>query len=137
MFLPKRVNDCILVFDVLARADCEWVPVDVISRVHDIPMGALKHVTFHLMRNGIIKGRRGPFGGIKMVRRCTLLELYQIFAPSGIPDPQQSSDRRTSVFLRYTRESMNRLWFEPHKIALLDFLLDSPDVEVVHSGSSD
>lgn len=130
---PNRIEVALKIFDVIARADCEWVQSTVFKYVYDdVPYSVLRIVLFELQRRGILKAKQGLAGGYKMVRGVSIYELYEIFAPSLLPDVQRETCSRQ---LRATREqvirSMKKNKVRPHKIAPLEFLLDDPTLKIV------
>ena len=132
MFITNKVRICLAAFEVMKRADCEYVPTSVFERVHDgeISKDAFKDVLHYLVINGILETRLGFYGGFKHARPVSLLELMQIFSPTRVPEPDEELYRKP---INETLEKLNTILSEcvivPEKSVPLDYCLDDDDVE--------
>jgi len=132
MFIPRKVKLAFAVFDVLSRADAEYVPPFVIERFCDgkVSVDAIQDVCAHLRRHGILKGRLGRYGGYKHVKPVTLLELMEIFTPSRVPDPLRDANcKQLASFVSKVNKTMASCVIKPKKIVPLDYVTEDDDVE--------
>ncbi|MDR3259798.1 MAG: Rrf2 family transcriptional regulator [Fusobacteriaceae bacterium] len=66
--------------------DGQFVRIKEISEVQDTSSQYLEQILFKLKNEGIIEGKRGPYGGYKMIKipqDITLYEIYKILDDEG------------------------------------------------------
>ena len=131
MFITQKVMVCFEAFEVMKRADCEYVPSCVFERIYEgkIKKHVFQDAMHQLGRNQIIEGKTGPNGGVKQVRPVSFLELMRIFCPTRVPEPDEELYRKpVNRVLAKLNKTMSELVFVPAKVVPLDFCLDDDDV---------
>lgn len=121
-----------MVFDVLRRADCSYVPSSVITEVckDNIPKGSLLIVLVRLANAGILESKKGIYGGYKQARSVSMLELFRLFSPKLVPDPKQCYGVDTlERFMCRIYSLLSDCVVYPEKLVPLEFHIDAEDVE--------
>ncbi|MDR1832149.1 MAG: Rrf2 family transcriptional regulator [Fusobacteriaceae bacterium] len=80
--------------------DGRLVRIREISEVQDTSSQYLEQILFKLKNDGIVEGKRGPYGGYKLIKdpaAVTLYEIYQILDEEGrVIDCNEDSDKKTA-----------------------------------------
>jgi hypothetical protein len=110
-----------MVFDVLRRADCEYVPASVIERVHGVKVNYLYDVLHTLCKKGVLESKKGGHGGYKHVKSVSVYALFQWLAPKSTPDARHVEDPVFSNHMALTADFMRGLIIKPRKMIPRDY----------------
>jgi hypothetical protein len=128
MFGMRKVELAYRIFDVLRRADCEYVPASVIERVHDVNIGYLYEVLSILCKNGVLASRRGAHGGYKHVREVSLYSLMAWFSPAGTPNAKDYDDPILAQHMARLTHQLRQTIVKPRKLVPLDYNIGEAEV---------
>ena len=131
MFATNKITTCFLVFDVLRRADCDYVPASVIERVHGLTKAQLYDTLPVLTKHGILESKLGLHGGYKHAKPVSLYTLLKLFCPTVLPSADEHElDPKLSGFLTRTSDLWKRMVINNHKVVPLDYVISDETAEV-------
>ena len=137
MYGLRKVEIAYQIFDVIRRADCEYIPTSVIERVYGVDRNYLYEVLNTLVKNGILESKRGQLGGYKHIKEVSLWDLFSWFSPKGLPDKTDSTAWLLGIHLERMNKKLKRCKVRPEKLVPLDYDITDEDVEVIRTASTD
>jgi DNA-binding IscR family transcriptional regulator len=102
MLIPKTVETALEIFEIIERADVEWVPSDAIRKFCTAPDDCVWTILNRLVKAGILESKRGPAGGYRVGgyrhgHITSLHELMRVITPSRIKHNPSCNDKVNRV----------------------------------------
>ncbi len=100
--LPRKgVLAIAAVIDIALHANGRPVAAKVLALRHDLPPRHLEPVLQALVRQGILKGVRGPRGGYELAREQDRITADDILRAAGtVEEPSEPSQRTSSLLTK-------------------------------------
>src|SRR2546430_9956757 len=101
LLLPRKgVLAIAAVTDIALNADRERITAKTLTTRHRLPARHLEAVLHRLVREGILKGTRGPHGGYRLAKKPREITADDILRGAGAPEDGIASwGRRSSPLL--------------------------------------